>query len=97
MILSKLATLIPGSKLQPPTDVEIDRVEYDSRRCSRGVLFVAIPGQKTDGHRFLAQAFEAGTEAAMVEYTTPALEGKSALIVPEARKAMAIAVGVIFS
>ncbi len=41
-------------------------VVIDSRQASRGALFVALPGERVDGHDFLAGAAEAGAAAALV-------------------------------
>lgn len=38
----------------------------DSRRVAAGNLFTALPGERTDGHRFLAQAATAGASAMLV-------------------------------
>ncbi len=38
----------------------------DSRLVMPGNLFVALPGERTDGHRFLAAAVEAGAAAVLV-------------------------------
>jgi UDP-N-acetylmuramoyl-tripeptide--D-alanyl-D-alanine ligase len=35
-------------------------VEFDSRKLTPGGLFLALPGEKVDGHSFAAQAIEAG-------------------------------------
>jgi UDP-N-acetylmuramoyl-tripeptide--D-alanyl-D-alanine ligase len=42
-------------------------VETDSRLVASGSLFVAKPGEVTDGHNFLQQAKDAGAVAAIVE------------------------------
>ncbi|HPN10166.1 MAG TPA: Mur ligase domain-containing protein, partial [Syntrophales bacterium] len=39
---------------------QVNSICYDSRRCERGSLFVAIPGLKTDGHRFIPEALSRG-------------------------------------
>jgi UDP-N-acetylmuramoyl-tripeptide--D-alanyl-D-alanine ligase len=39
---------------------------FDSREVGEGDLFVALSGEATDGHRFLAQAFEQGAAGAVV-------------------------------
>jgi len=39
----------------------------DSRRVQGEELFFALPGEQTDGHRFVSQALEAGAVAAVVE------------------------------
>lgn len=48
------------------TDWQAARVEIDSRRIQKGDLFVAIKGERMDGHAFVEQALEAGASAAMV-------------------------------
>ncbi|HEY5628003.1 MAG TPA: UDP-N-acetylmuramoyl-tripeptide--D-alanyl-D-alanine ligase, partial [Candidatus Limnocylindrales bacterium] len=42
------------------------RASVDSRAVEPGMLFVALPGQRTDGHRFLADAARAGASALIV-------------------------------
>ncbi len=44
-------------------EVEISCVCYDTREMVPGALFVALPGYKTDGHRFISQAMELGAAA----------------------------------
>mgnify|MGYP000682775404 FL=1 len=46
-------------------------VETDSRLVGAGSLFVAKPGEVTDGHNFLMQAKAAGAIAALVERPVP--------------------------
>jgi UDP-N-acetylmuramoyl-tripeptide--D-alanyl-D-alanine ligase len=46
----------------PITDVVID-----SRQVKPGALFIALPGENVDGHDFVANAFEAGAVAALVD------------------------------
>ena len=45
----------------------ITDVVIDSRLTIPGALFVALPGERTDGHRFVAAAFEKGASAAIVQ------------------------------
>lgn len=51
--------IVPGAR--PATSVCID-----SRAVREGALFVALPGERTDGHRFLKEAVEAGAAALLV-------------------------------
>ncbi len=39
----------------------------DSRQTIRGALFIATPGEKTDGHQYIPQAFQKGALAALVQ------------------------------
>jgi UDP-N-acetylmuramoyl-tripeptide--D-alanyl-D-alanine ligase len=47
-------------------DVEFTGVSTDSRQTKRGDLFVAIKGDRYDGHAYVAQAAAAGAVAAVV-------------------------------
>ncbi len=49
-------------------DVEFGAVSTDSRSIKRGDLFVALKGERFDGHAFVAQAVAAGAAAALVEH-----------------------------
>jgi UDP-N-acetylmuramoyl-tripeptide--D-alanyl-D-alanine ligase len=45
----------------------IDGASIDTRTITPGALFVPLPGSRTDGHAFLAEAFERGAGAALCE------------------------------
>jgi UDP-N-acetylmuramoyl-tripeptide--D-alanyl-D-alanine ligase len=47
-------------------DVEVSSVVTDSRTARPGSLFVALVGERTDGHRFVDDAFATGATAALV-------------------------------
>jgi|DewCreStandDraft_5_1066085.scaffolds.fasta_scaffold00485_14 UDP-N-acetylmuramoyl-tripeptide--D-alanyl-D-alanine ligase len=44
----------------------ISQVVIDSRQATAGALFVALPGEKADGHAFVGDAFSRGAIAALV-------------------------------
>ncbi len=48
-------------------DVQVGAVQTDSRTLQSGDLFVALRGDRFDGHQYLAQAAAAGAVAAVVE------------------------------
>jgi UDP-N-acetylmuramoyl-tripeptide--D-alanyl-D-alanine ligase len=48
------------------SNVVFQRVTTDSRALQAGDLFVALKGERFDGHDFVAQAFERGATAAIV-------------------------------
>ena len=48
-------------------DTRFDSVSTDSRTLARGALFVALRGERFDGHGFLGAARERGAAAAMIE------------------------------
>jgi UDP-N-acetylmuramoyl-tripeptide--D-alanyl-D-alanine ligase len=43
----------------------VTSVTIDSREAAPGALFVALPGERTDGHAYLGDAFERGARAAI--------------------------------
>ncbi|SIQ04666.1 UDP-N-acetylmuramoyl-tripeptide--D-alanyl-D-alanine ligase [Alkalispirochaeta americana] len=48
----------------------------DSRECSRGSLFFALPGARTDGHRYVQEAISRGAVAAVVSSQEDPLSGQ---------------------
>lgn len=61
-LLKPLAATLNG------VDTHFDSVSIDARKVAKGGLFVALPGSRSNGHDFVAQARENGAAAAMVEY-----------------------------
>lgn len=62
--LSDLARAVRGA--HAGDDVVVRSVAIDSRVARDGDLFVALPGERTDGISFVADAFERGAAAALV-------------------------------
>ena len=57
-----------GGRLQGPSStVSITDASVDSRRVTPGSLYVALRGERVDGHAFVADALRAGAAAALVE------------------------------
>lgn len=72
-------------------DVEVTGVSADSRKVKPGFLFVAIPGTKTDGARFIDQAVKAGAVAVLSEGAAPAVpSGVAAISSKNARRDLAL-------
>lgn len=94
--LSDLAEGVAGARIAGSAsggiDVLVSGVEHDSREIGQGGLFVAVPGEKFDGHDFLGTAVERGAAAVVVQADhADALGSLSvpALVVPDCRKALA--------
>ncbi|HWX53477.1 MAG TPA: alanine racemase [Verrucomicrobiae bacterium] len=64
--LDRIAHEAGGELRGQPAAITVERVSTDSRGASPGSLFVALKGDHTDGHRFLADAFRNGASAAMI-------------------------------
>ncbi|MFQ5812443.1 MAG: UDP-N-acetylmuramoyl-tripeptide--D-alanyl-D-alanine ligase [Anaerolineae bacterium] len=64
-----LADLVEGLTGQRPPNLEQKLTDaiIDSRRACPGSLFVALKGEREDGHDFIADAFQRGAIAAIVE------------------------------
>jgi UDP-N-acetylmuramoyl-tripeptide--D-alanyl-D-alanine ligase len=54
---------------------EASGVTFDSRAVGKGDLFVALPGETTDGHAFVADALSRGAAAAVVSRDVPGAQG----------------------
>ncbi|MBN1402052.1 MAG: UDP-N-acetylmuramoyl-tripeptide--D-alanyl-D-alanine ligase [Anaerolineae bacterium] len=63
-LLSALSSNVP---IQGAEGVAIRAVCIDSRQATRDSLFVALRGERADGHDFVPSAFEAGASVALVE------------------------------
>ncbi len=84
-----LRTVIPGGA-SPPALVTITGVTSDSRAVRPGSVFVAIPGERADGHDYAPQAVAAGAGALLAERALPGLPVPQ-LLVSGSRAALALA------
>ncbi|MGA2639904.1 MAG: UDP-N-acetylmuramoyl-tripeptide--D-alanyl-D-alanine ligase [Spirochaetia bacterium] len=68
--IESFSALVAGSGgavvARPRGDAGIESVAHDSRTASKGCLFVALPGERTDGHEFLSEAAASGAAALLV-------------------------------
>ena len=65
MLLSELAQIIGGSLVG--ADVAFDEISTDSRTLPPGTLFVALSGERFDGHDYVVAVQAQGAVAALVE------------------------------
>lgn len=63
----KLDELLKGLDCRSNYDVEIDAVTFDSRKVSKGFLFVAQVGVHVDGHKYIETAIEQGAVAILCQ------------------------------
>jgi UDP-N-acetylmuramoyl-tripeptide--D-alanyl-D-alanine ligase len=84
------AAAATGATLQG-NDIAFDSVGTDTRALAPGALFVALQGDRFDGHDFLLQAIERGAVAAMVQ---PKIQNQavpssiSRIVVDDTKKAL---------
>ncbi|MFN8403902.1 MAG: UDP-N-acetylmuramoyl-tripeptide--D-alanyl-D-alanine ligase [Anaerolineales bacterium] len=55
------------TNFRPSTSTVITEAAIDSRHAIPGSMFVAIPGEKTDGHDYIAEAFKRGASFALTQ------------------------------
>src|SRR5207302_9169317 len=67
MQLKTLAGAIPIRQLIGTLDRTVESIAYDSRRVQKNGLFVALRGEKNDGHEFIGQAIEKGAAVIVAE------------------------------
>ena len=69
-------------------DVAFSRVNTDSRAVAPGDLFIALKGERFDGHQFAAQALQQGAAAVMIEAGAAAQSEGPAIVVADTRIAL---------
>jgi UDP-N-acetylmuramoyl-tripeptide--D-alanyl-D-alanine ligase len=55
-----------GGQIHGPSNLTVNQIVTDSRLVRTGDFFVALPGERFDGHDFLGEVQEAGAAAALV-------------------------------
>lgn len=77
--------------VQGTLDREVTDIIYDSRKVTKDCLFVCIKGAVVDGHKFAAQAVEAGASVLLVqeEVALPEAADVTVIRVEDTRYAMA--------
>ncbi|MBI2528118.1 MAG: UDP-N-acetylmuramoyl-L-alanyl-D-glutamate--2,6-diaminopimelate ligase [Candidatus Rokubacteria bacterium] len=87
---STLLEALPVKTVHGALPATVSGVAYDSRRVAPGDLFVAVPGLKQDGRRYVADALARGASAVVLE-GPGSLAGSPAahIVVPSAREALA--------
>jgi UDP-N-acetylmuramoyl-tripeptide--D-alanyl-D-alanine ligase len=83
--LSQFAEVCGGRLLG--ADVEFADALIDSRKVRPGDLFLALPGERTDGHQHVAAAASAGAVGAVVSRTVDA--AVPLIMVPDVERALA--------
>lgn len=74
---------------QPESELEINGINYDSRKVKPGDIFVAISGEVSDGHNYAGQALKKGAVACLLERPLPEFENTPQIITRDSRRAMA--------
>lgn len=85
LTLYEIIKAVEGSYGYPSTEI-ISSVSTDTRKITKGCVFIALRGDKFDGHDFAKQAMELGATAVITEKP---VEGVRCIIVDNTKKALA--------
>lgn len=64
-------------------ETAVNSVTTDSRKLAPGSLFIAVQGEKFDGHNFVAAALQNGAELAIVEKPVAEAPAERQIVVPD--------------
>src|SRR5690348_3258410 len=67
MLLKTLLSATPVRQILGSVDRPVENIAYDSRRVQRHTMFVALRGEKTDGHQFIGHAIDKGASVIVAE------------------------------
>lgn len=70
LTLADVIEALTGIRLESASQV-ITEASIDSRQVIPGALFVAIPGERVDGHDFVEEAFQRGAHLALIQRQIP--------------------------
>ncbi|MBL8326825.1 MAG: UDP-N-acetylmuramoyl-tripeptide--D-alanyl-D-alanine ligase [Rubrivivax sp.] len=90
MTLAEAHALLPGSRLVGDGTTSLHRVHSDTRTLRPGDMFVALRGERFDGHDYLPEAQAAGAVAALAEtgHLAAVVPGLAGLEVPDTLAAL---------
>jgi UDP-N-acetylmuramoyl-L-alanyl-D-glutamate--2,6-diaminopimelate ligase len=88
MQLKTLVAPLSPRQVIGPLDRVVESIAYDSRRVQRNGLFVALRGEKVDGHQFIDQAVEKGATVIVTEHEVQSPRA-TCLVVENTRAALA--------
>jgi UDP-N-acetylmuramoyl-L-alanyl-D-glutamate--2,6-diaminopimelate ligase len=89
MKLAKLIEAIPSARLHGSGDQDVTGLYYDSRKVEVDGAFFALRGAASDGHDFIDAAVAQGARSIFLEQGRELPPGVSAVLVENARLAMA--------
>ena len=94
MELKKLLTGIENLKSKGDLEIDIKKVECNSKKVKPNSLFIAIKGYDFDGHEYIDEAIENGATAVMLDMSADFKKikipkGITVIITDDTRKALA--------
>src|SRR5262245_34290983 len=77
-----------GELISGSPETQVSRAGTDSRRVAPGELFIALKGDKFDGHDFVSEVVAKGASAVMVERRRAKALDAAVIAVDDTRKAL---------
>lgn len=93
MELKKLLKGIDYKIVNGLDKMEIESIQYDSRKIKSGDVFFAIEGFNVDGHEYIDKAVEKGAKVIVIQKDVETIANITYIKVENTRKALAIAAG----
>ncbi|WP_446899316.1 UDP-N-acetylmuramoyl-L-alanyl-D-glutamate--2,6-diaminopimelate ligase [Clostridium sp. LBM24168] len=91
MKLKNILANIDYKIIRGSEDIEIEEIQYDSRKVKKGDLFICIEGYKTDGHKYAKNACQNGAAAIVCSKSIEKFLDCTVILVEDCRKTMAAA------
>jgi UDP-N-acetylmuramoyl-L-alanyl-D-glutamate--2,6-diaminopimelate ligase len=88
-VLEQLSGLIKTPPDSVLASLTLSGVAYDSRQIKQGDAFFCIPGQKSNGNQFIADAVAAGASCIFSEQSNDAEMAIAQIVVSDVRQALA--------
>lgn len=89
MRIETLLQVIQPLTVRGPQTADVRSIAIDSRRVQPGALFVALPGQRVDGERFVDEAMDRGAVAIISQHAVRTRPTVAQVLVEDARRALA--------
>ena len=94
MLLQYLIENLTNVKVTGENTIDINKIEYDSKKIEEGDVFVAIRGYEEDGNTYIEEAIERGAKCVVLEegsYDVSSIKDKATILeVENSRIALAI-------
>lgn len=84
----KAQEIAQATKGKTTGDWSADSVSIDTRTLKKGALFVALKGEKADGHEYVAEALKKGAAGALVSRAVAGVDAAKLVMVQDVQRAL---------
>lgn len=91
--MKKLTDILKGVEIistTGSTDIDINTIQFDSRKVKKGDVFIAIKGTQVDGHNYVEQVIRSGAKAVVCEILPDHKENVAYILVENSSKTLGI-------